>query len=79
MVTVRGIIMEYPSNCGCNNGINANYTLLYDTDESNSLLSCMILKGTTCRCGNGCHGLDRVPEKNMTFKSIKQMKHWIKS
>ena len=56
------IEFEQMDNAGCNNGNYPEYTVSFDDGTGYT--------GITCRCGRGCHGLDRIPEINQVFMNI---------
>ncbi len=69
MLTVKDCVLHGGENIGCNNGNLQNYTLYFEEGGTFS--------GTTCRCGNGCHGADRVPEMGMKFQTMEDLKNYI--
>lgn len=67
MVTVKKVEFVCVPNAGCNNGVPQPYRLTLDVDGRTETCS-----GETCRCGSGCHGLDRLPEVGTVFDSISE-------
>lgn len=64
------ILIDEIENPGCSNGNYPGYVAVFDSGEEYS--------GTTCRCGCGCSGQDRLPSVGVEFHTFDEFYSYIK-
>lgn len=71
MMRVVDVWVESIEDAGCTNGNYPAYEVTFNTGD--------VCCGTTCRCGNGCSGTDRLPVMGQIFRDWDALTEYLES